>query len=107
MERIDRGGLRWGESYWRAKNVTWPFATLTVRDNYLEVDSAFPFPLFSANFIFVPKDVSALRPYRGFIRRGIQVEHFRRDYPSFIVFWSFFPARTLADAKVAGYTISN
>ena len=104
----ERGGLRWGESYWSAKNVTWPFATLTIRREYLEVDSAFPFPfgIFDANFIFAPKEVSALRLYRGFFSRGIQVDHLRRDYPPFIVFWSFGASRVLTAAGAAGFTIA-
>jgi hypothetical protein len=107
--RIERGGLRWGESFWIAKNATWPFATFTVRANYLEVICAVPFPLgiFDATFIFTPSDVSELRIIWGLFSRGVHIKHRREDYPPFIVFWSFSASRVLASAGAAGFRIVN
>jgi hypothetical protein len=87
--------------------VTWPFATLTVSADQLQIKSApgFPFGVFDANFVLVHKDVISLRLYRGILSRGIQVEHLRSDIPPFIVFWSFGSGEVLAIARAAGFRI--
>ena len=89
--------------------MTWPFATFMVRADYLEVNSAFPFPggIFDASFIFTPNDVNEMRLFWGVVSWGIHVKHHRRDYPPFILFWSFSASRVLASAGAAGFRIAD
>jgi hypothetical protein len=104
--RVEYGGLRWGDSFWQAANVTWPLATLRMNTAALEVRLGL-WPVFLRRFTFTRSDVTALRPCSGIISSGVQIEHTKANYPPFILFWSFAPARLLADASAAGYPVSN
>lgn len=110
QSRTEYGGLRWGHSFWVAKNATWPLATWTIAQNSLAIKVSFPIPMLCADLVFTPADVLMLRPFRGItsiISPGIKIEHCRPDYPPFILFWSFFNVRSqLADAGAAGFTIA-
>jgi len=105
---MEWGGLRWGDSFWQAKNATWPLATWLVRPGMLKVDlPLFDFwPVFRVHFSFTPQDVHCLRLYRGMLSRGIRIEHCQRDIPPFVVFWSFSTKRVLANAGAAGFRIN-
>ena len=102
--RVEYGGLRWGISYSHSKNASWPFATWLLRPDALEVQ-VHVWPFVANHFIFARKEVISLRLYRGFVSRGVQIEHVRRDYPPFVVFWSFGSGRLLEEAEAAGFAI--
>ena len=36
-EYVETGGLRWGESYWRAANATWPFAKVRISQGRVQL----------------------------------------------------------------------
>jgi hypothetical protein len=103
---VKYGGLRWGESFWQAANVTWPFASWKLSSDSLEVTLGLG-PFFVRRFSFARTEVKVLRPCHGIISSGVQIEHLKANYPPFIVFWSFTVDRLLADAESAGFPISN
>ena len=104
--RVAYGGLRLGESFWRAANVTWPFASWKLSSDSLEVSLGLG-PICLRRFTFARTEVRVLRPCNGMLSFGVQIEHTKAKYPPFIVFWSFTVDRLLADAESEGFPISS
>ena len=98
------GGLRWGQSFWNAANATWPFATLQIGRDGIELRMIL-WP-FSQRFTLKRHEVECLKTRRGLFSFGVQVEHRKREYPPFILFWSFSPKTLLSSAQGAGYRIA-
>lgn len=80
MEIKKIGGARIG-----LFNATWPFATLKVDRNSLELSTGL-----MGNFIFSNKDISSIQPYGliPIIGRGIKINHHKKSYNSKIIFWT-------------------
>jgi hypothetical protein len=99
----ERGGLRWGRSFWGGSNATWPFATLHLTPERVEVRvNAW---LLRDTFVFTRADVKSFCKRRGLFSVGVQIDHQRPNYPPVIVFWTFHCRRLLAAAQEAGYTV--
>ena len=67
-------------------NATWPFATLKVDKNILELSTGL-----MGNFIFSKTDICTIEPYGliPIIGRGIKINHYKKSYNSKIIFWTF------------------
>ena len=100
-----RGGLRWGASFWRASNATWPFATLQATAMTLDIFVGIG-PL-GRSFAFSRLEVERVALRRGLISTGLEVSHGRSDYPPFILFWTFQPGRLLAELSQLGWPAGN
>jgi hypothetical protein len=76
-----KGGARIG---W--KNVTAPFATLSVSREALRISC------FGTDYTFPKDTIAGLSRHRGIFSIGLRVQHTVPVYPDFIVFWiSFIP----------------
>ena len=74
------GGARIG---WA--NATWPFATLKVNKNKLELKATI-----LGNLVFTPNDIISIEPY-GLIPvfgQGIKINHRVNSYNSKVIFWT-------------------
>jgi hypothetical protein len=101
---FERGGLRWGRTFWMAgSNATWPFATLRLTPEILQIEVGV-WPL-KRTFVFAQSEVKTFRRRWGLFSVGVQIEHGKLDYPPIIVFWTFHSRRLLAAAQAAGYSI--
>lgn len=80
MEIRKIGGARVG-----LFNVTWPFATLKVDLNTLELST-----VFMGNYTFKSDDIISIKPYGviPFMGRGIRINHQVKGYDPKIVFWT-------------------
>ncbi len=94
-------GIRFGNSYWRAANATWPFTKLTIEPDTLILST-----LFFGTFHFEKAQIKRLSQYSGFIpfvSTAIRIEHAAPDYPPFMLFWTFSPESVKADLIQNGY----
>jgi hypothetical protein len=102
-EYFERGGLRWGRSFWWGANATWPFATLRVTREAVEVRVG-GWPL-HRRFVFAPEEVRCFRRRAGLFCTGVQIDHERHDFPPFILFWTFHYLRLCAAVQALGYEV--
>ena len=94
------GGIRYGESYLSSFNATWPFASLKLEPGHLTLSAL------GKTFSFAHADLDRISKYRGFISKGIRFEHNSKNYPPFIVFWTFSQKSVLAELIGAGFTVN-
>jgi hypothetical protein len=78
-----RGGIHYGKSYTDSINATWPFAVLGIDKEALTLET------FWRKFIFEKERIAGISVYKGFLSKGIKIEHMIEKYPIFIVFWTF------------------
>jgi hypothetical protein len=81
MEKFElTGGARIGTS-----NATWPFATLKVSKEKLELNASI-----AGNLIFQPKDIISIEEYKMFplIAQGIKINHRISKYNQKVIFWT-------------------
>ena len=98
------GGLRWGESYWSAGNVTWPFVTLRVNSERLWIRVRV-WKLWQKVFEFTRSEIKGIRKHRGFISVGVVIEHNKGEYPPFILFWTFDYPKLKVELNRLGYQV--
>lgn len=82
MEKFElTGGARIGMT-----NATWPFATLSVNKDKMELNVSI-----AGNFIFQPKDIISIETYTmiPLVGQGIKINHRIANYESKIIFWTF------------------
>jgi hypothetical protein len=72
------GGARIGTA-----NATWPFATLKVDKNKLELNASI-----IGNLVFRPQDIISLTPYSSFMSSGLKINHKVGDYKAEVIFWT-------------------
>jgi hypothetical protein len=85
---VETGGLRWGLSFGRALNATWPWATIHVSADHLRL-SVSVWKLWKRSFDFERVEVRQICRKRGLFCVGVVVEHGKREYPPFVLFWTF------------------
>lgn len=86
MNKIkETGGARIGIS-----NVTWPFSTLIIDENHLNLNAAI-----LGNFMFKASDIISIEPHSGFLNNGIRINHKVGKYNKKIIFWTFSNPRNL------------
>ena len=80
MEQISiTGGARIGMS-----NATWPFATLKVTKDKLDLNATI-----LGNLVFRPEDIISIEPYPGMMSGGIKINHRVSNYKDKVIFWTF------------------
>jgi len=65
-------------------NATWPFATLTVTRDKLQLNASI-----IGKLIFRSDDIISLEPYSFFMSSGLKINHKVPKYKNHVVFWSF------------------
>ena len=81
MDEIkERGGARIGMA-----NATWPFATLTVNKNELQLKASI-----IGCLVFKPSDIISIQPFVQipFIGQGIKIKHSVAGYNPKVIFWT-------------------
>ena len=75
------GGARIGMA-----NATWPFATLRVSKERLELNATVV-----GNLVFRPEDIISIEPYYQIplIGQGIKINHRIPKYKDKVIFWTF------------------
>jgi hypothetical protein len=83
------GGARVGRA-----NATWPFATLKVSKDILELNASI-----IGSLIFQPKDIISIEPFNGLspLGRGIKINHKVSHYKTEVIFWTSQNSKTLID----------
>jgi hypothetical protein len=82
MEKLEiTGGARIGMA-----NASWPFATLRVNKDKLELNASIV-----GNLIFQPKDIISIESYNKFtfLGKGLKINHRIANYDSEVIFWTF------------------
>ena len=82
------GGIRYGDSFWRASNYTWPFATLAATPSGITI-SVSVLGLWKRVFTFDRSSIRSIARKRGVFSVGAQIVHSVADYPPFVLFWTF------------------
>ena len=101
----ERGGLRWGKTYWRAANATWPFAKITVSTNAITI--RLTSGIANRVFAFSKSEITSLRKTRGFFSTGLDIRHTNRQCPQFIVFWTIRFHILKMQLEQRGYTVAS
>jgi len=73
------GGARIG----RAK-ASWPFATLKVTKDKLELNASIV-----GNLVFKPSDIISIETNSGFLNKGLYLNHKVANYKDKVIFWTF------------------
>ena len=94
-----RGGARVGHSYWIASNATWPFASLQATPQTLTLT------VLMKQYAFERKDIRQLKRCQGVLSSGLQIAHLRKDYPPFIVFWTFNFEALKSELQELGFSV--
>lgn len=79
IEVKETGGARIGMA-----NATWPFATLTVNREKLQLNASM-----LGNLVFRPTDIISIAPCSGVISSGLKINHKVPKYKDDVVFWTF------------------
>ena len=105
QEFTQTGGIRYGESFWYATNLTTPFALLRVSNDAIILSTSLV-RAGDRTFTFPRSAIRRLRWKRGIFSRGLQIEHTVGEYPAFVLFWVGY-RKTVAEAlRAFGYEIS-
>jgi hypothetical protein len=100
------GGLRWTIATSVTVNATWPFASITVSAEQIEVTVSV-LGLYRRNFSFTTHTLETARPRRGLFSSGVQFLHSVPDYPGLIVFWTFGYRSLVAALREYGYHVED
>jgi hypothetical protein len=73
------GGARIGMA-----NATWPFASLKVSKDRLDLNATIV-----GNLVFRPADIISIEPYSGGISSGLKINHRVPKYKDKVIFWTF------------------
>ena len=90
------GGARIGMA-----NATWPFATLKVSRNKLELNASIV-----GNLVFQPSNIKSIEPYTQIplIGQGIKINHNVDLYKEKVIFWTFInPESVISQIKQTGF----
>ena len=97
MDKLEiTGGARIGMA-----NATWPFATLRVSKDKLELNASIV-----GNLVFQPKDIVSIEPYTmiPLLGQGIKINHRIANYNSKVIFWTFKdPSTVVNKIKQTGF----
>ena len=73
------GGARIGMA-----NATWPFASLKVTQDRLDLNATIV-----GNLVFRPDDIISIEPYSGGLSSGLKINHRVPKYKDKVIFWTF------------------
>lgn len=88
------GGARIGMA-----NVTWPFASLKVCKDRLDLNTGIV-----GNLTFKPNDIISIEPYSVFLSSGLKISHKVPKYKDKVIFWTFKnPNEIIRQIKQTGF----
>jgi len=79
-EYVETGGLRWGQAFGQAANVSWPFARIRVSRERVHLTMKF-WKIWNLTFDLEKSELQAIRKRHGLFSVGVQFEHRKGDYP--------------------------
>jgi hypothetical protein len=99
---FERGGMICGHAWWWSGECGWPFSTLRMTRESLEVSiGLWPF---IARYRFARSEIKYLS--MSWLRYGgIRIEHDRQDCPRLLIFESFRPKRLRDRLEALGYQV--
>ena len=88
---IEKGGLRWGESFGSGSNLTWPHATLSADNRGIVISYSALFGIMKNTFSITRDQLKSIKHKKGILpfSIGVEIDHSNRDCPPYILFWSF------------------
>ena len=101
----ERGGLRWGNSFYYATNLSWPFATIEISPERITLTAKF-FRSINQSFELEKTHIGAIRKMGGWFSVGILFEHRKTEYPPFLLFWMGRKSLLLAELRQMGYAVT-
>jgi len=105
---VERGGLRYGESYWLAGNFSWPFATLTASRDSITIDCWFPLGFSPGRSISIPRAMlKSITRKHGFFSIGMRFEHSLSDRAAYVLFWTSDFKRLAGTLESLGYSVGS
>jgi hypothetical protein len=94
----ETGGARIGLA-----NATWPFATLKVTKDKLELNASI-----IGNLVFRPNDIISIVPQDGLLSKGLKIIHRVPTYKENVIFWTFGnPNELLKRIDQSGFLTNN
>lgn len=97
MDKLElTGGARIGMA-----NATWPFATLKVTKDKLELNASIV-----GNLVFQPKDITSIETYTmiPLLGQGVKINHRIANYNNKVIFWTFKdPSTVVNQIKQTGF----
>ena len=104
QEFTQAGGIRYGESFWYATNLTAPLALLRVSKDAIILSTSL-LRVGDRTFTFPRSAIRRLRWKRGVFSRGLQIEHTVAEYPPFVLFWVGYRKTVAEGLRAFGYEI--
>ena len=104
-EYSEIGGARWGQTYLASWNATWPFATLQVSAQRIQIKIRL-FWLEVETFIFNRQENVLMEKYESIFTTGLLVKHSKKQHPPFIVFWTFDYPKLKNSLEQFGYQVT-
>lgn len=92
------GGLRIGQGFWLALNMTWPLAKLEIYKDKIILTY-----LFFRKITFEKNEINYFEETHGFYTPEIKIVHNKMNISPYILFWSLFPDKLLDRLKKTGY----
>jgi hypothetical protein len=105
VDYVETGGCRWGQTFVMAANATWPFAKISFSSERLRL-SVNVLGLWKRVFDFERVEVRQIHRNRGLFSVGVIVEHTKREYPPFILFWTFRCKTLCGELQSRGYEVT-
>ena len=78
-------------------NVTWPFATMEITKEYIEIK------FFSKEYKFYVDEISVIEKYKGLVSKGLRIIRKNNGCPESFIFWTFQQKRILSCLSGSGY----
>ena len=99
-----RGGIRYGQSYWFAKNATWPLVVLEADSE--EIVLSYSIFRYRKEIARIKKQcVQLIRRKRTILSVGIEIIHNSTEHEPFVLFWTLDSAYVLGLLSHLGYKV--
>ncbi|RYD23791.1 MAG: hypothetical protein EOP88_02790 [Verrucomicrobiaceae bacterium] len=100
----EKGGISYGYGLLRSINFSWPFATLTADAEKLVVRISVG--IWRRTFVLERASILAIREKRGFLSKGIIIEHEVEGVLPHVLFWSLRHQVLRERLEELGYRVS-
>ena len=95
----EKGGIRFGDSFWLSSNYSWPFANIEIFKDKIILSWGY------SKIVYNKKDIRYIEKYRGLFSKGIRIKYNKKKNWKFIIFWSPSVDNLLSKLKKGGYKI--
>jgi hypothetical protein len=104
------GGARVGDSFGASANFTFPFARLRATPNCIVLSVWWGWLVrrlwgLAKTYEFDKASIVEISKYKGLISTGLRISYSQKDYPPFVVFWTFRFRRLKRELERLGYTV--